>query len=81
MSKIDEMAKAHAKYFPNYFYDECGVLQKDTKFPALDYKAGALEVLKEIEKVLVAACEQYTSKQAVALNTEIYNKIKELKED
>lgn len=80
MSKIEEMAKAYAEDNPNYFYDGYGV-QKNTLDPALDYKAGALEVLEEIEKVLVAACEQYTSKQAVALNTEIYNKIKELKED
>ena len=80
MSKIDEWAKAYAEDNPNYFYDEYGE-HKNTEDPALDYKAGALEVLEEIEKVLVAACEQYTSKQAVALNTEIYNKIKELKED
>ena len=67
MSKIEEMASISEYNGTSRKVFEDGFI------------IGANSILREIEKVLVAACEQYTSKQAVALNTEIYNKIKELK--
>lgn len=73
MSKIEEMALAYA-------FEGSGVDTTDYDLKKLEsYKTGANAVLREIENVLVAANEQYTTKQAIALNTEIYNKIRELK--
>lgn len=71
MSKIEEMAEKYAQ--------EAYSNPVDRNVGKADFIAGANAVLKEIEKILVAANEQYTTKQAVALNTEIYNKIRELK--
>ena len=79
MSKIEEMADAYGRDNPFTWYDDNGEIYENTSKPAIAYSDGANAVLKEIEKILVAANEQYTTKQAVALNTEIYNKIKELK--
>ena len=73
MSKIEEMAERYATEGDEFSGLQVIEIEKDT------YIAGANAALREIEKVLVDASEQYTSKQAVALNTEIYNKIRELK--
>lgn len=74
MSKIEELTKEYCKneHLKGSSFDDISMMK-----PA--YIAGANAVLNEIEKILVAANEQYTTKQAVALNTEIYNKIRELK--
>ena len=78
MSKIEEMAEAYGRENPFTWCDADAEINKDTNSPAIAYSDGANAVLREIEKVLVAANEQYTTKQAIALNTEIYNKIREL---